>query len=184
MKLLLCVCSLILICVPGLAQSGRRVKESRPPSPAVEEPKDAPSPPVKQDETPQVTAEKNQDYGCTSDGTLARILDNETEAGEVFSSKAVDTRVVITAKPRPGYTREARRQGVQGYVILRVVLSSTGKISRIRVVRRLPAGLTENAIKAACKLEFKPAIKNGQAVSQWLNVEYAFRLSDSSIFGP
>ena len=184
MKLLLCACSLILVGGPVLAQSGRRVKESRQPSSPIEQPKEVPSPPVKQDEARQVTAEKNQEYRCTSDGTLARILDNETEPEEIFSSKAVDTRVEVTAKPKPSYTKEARRHGVQGYVILKVALSSTGKIRRVRVVRGLPAGLTENAIKAACKLEFKPAMKNGQAVSQWLNVEYAFRLADSSIFEP
>ena len=37
---------------------------------------------------------------------------------------------------------------------------------------RLPAGLTENAIKAVCKLEFKPVTKGGQPVSQWVDVEY------------
>jgi len=55
---------------------------------------------------------------------------------------------------------------------------------RVRVVRGLPGGLTENGIKAACKIEFKPALKAGQPVSQWLNVEYVFRLADSSIFKP
>jgi len=185
MKLLFCVVSLILFTGPVLSQSGRRVKETNLPPPVVEEQiKETVSQPAKQDEAPQVTAEKNQDYRCTDDGTLARILDNEAKAEQIFSSKAVDTRVRITAKPKPSYTKEARRNGVQGYVILKVVLSSTGKNSRVRVVRGLPAGLTENAIKAACKLQFKPAMKDGQAVSQWLNVEYVFRLADSSIFGP
>jgi hypothetical protein len=50
------------------------------------------------------------------------------------------------------------------------------------VVRRLPYGLTENAIRVACKIKFKPAMKDGVQVSQWLNVEYAFRLADSSIY--
>lgn len=184
MKLVICVFSLIAIPGSGLAQSGRRVKETKPPPPPVEEQiKESPQTP-KQDEASQVTAEKNQDYRCPDDGTLARILENETEPGEIFSAKVVDTRPVITAKPKPSYTKDARRNGVQGYVILKVVLSANGKIGRIRVVRGLPAGLTENAIKAACKIEFKPAMKQGQPVAQWLTVEYAFRLADSSILGP
>ncbi len=69
-------------------------------------------------------------------------------------------------------------------MILRVAVSSNGEIKRVRVVRRLPFGLTENAIRAACKLEFKPATKGGEAVSQWVNLEYVFRLADSSIVGP
>jgi hypothetical protein len=52
------------------------------------------------------------------------------------------------------------------------------------VVRRLPYGLTENAIRAACEIKFKPAMKGGQPVAQWVSLQYAFRLAESSIFGP
>jgi hypothetical protein len=34
-----------------------------------------------------------------------------------------------------------------------------GEIDRVRVVRRLPYGLTENGIQAACQINFKPALK-------------------------
>lgn len=90
----------------------------------------------------------------------------------------------VTAKPEAGYTREARRVGVQGNVILRVLLLANGKLDRVRVVRRLPYGLTENAIRAACEIKFKPAMKAGKEVSQWVTLAYAFRLANSSIFGP
>ena len=166
-------------------QSGRRVKETRvpvpPPEQEVKEPQPKPAPP---DESPPVTAEKNQDYRCTEDGSLARILETDTIDELVVSTKDVDTRAVITAKPRPSYTKEARRNGVQGFVRLKVLLSARGKIARVRVVKGLPAGLTENGIRAACRMEFKPAMKDGQAVAQWLTAEYVFRLADSSIFTP
>jgi protein TonB len=165
------------------SQSGRRVKETRvpvpPPEQEVKEPK--PTPP---NEPPPVTAEKNQDYRCTEDGSLARILETDTIDELVLSAKEVDRRAVITAKPRPSYTKEARRNGVQGFVRLKVLLSARGKIARVRVVKGLPAGLTENGIRAACKMEFKPAMKDGQPVAQWLTAEYVFRLADSSIFTP
>lgn len=175
----------VLLLVPVYAQSGRRVKDRLPPSaPGAEKLKEAsPVVPAK-DMAPPVTAERNQDYRCTDDGTLARIIDDEVQPASILSSKEVDSRAVITTKPKPGYTRDARRMGVQGYVILKVALSSNGKIDRVRVLRGLPAGLTENAIKAACRIEFKPALKAGQTVSQWLNVEYVFRLAESSILKP
>jgi protein TonB len=91
---------------------------------------------------------------------------------------------LVTAKPKPSYTREARRNGIQGFVALKVLLSARGKIDRIRVVKGLAAGLTENAIRAACRMEFKPAMKDGKPVSQWVTAEYVFRLADSSIFSP
>lgn len=166
------------------SQSGRRAKEIKTPAPPpIQEASEAKSKPA-EDDPPPVTAEKNQDYRCSEDGSLARILEKDDLGELVVSPKDVDVRAVITAKPKPSYTKEARRNGIQGFVTLRVLLSARGKIARVRVVKGLAAGLTENAIRAACKMEFKPARKNGQAVAQWLTAEYVFRLADSSIFTP
>jgi TonB family protein len=165
------------------SQSGRRGREIKTPSPATA-PVEGPTPKPAAIEPPEVTAEKNQEYRCTEDGSLARIIEPDDLPEVVVSPKDADVRAAITAKPKPSYTKEARRNGIQGFVTLKVLLSGRGKISRVRVMKGLPAGLTENAIRAACKIEFKPAMRNGQAVSEWLNAEYVFRLADSSIFTP
>ena len=177
--------TILILSSSAYSQSGRRVRETKapPPPPAREVIEPAPKS-ATTDEPPPVTAEKNQDYRCTEDGSLARIIEPDDLAEFVVSAKEVDVRATITAKPKPSYTKEARRNGVHGFVTLKVLLSARGKIARVRVVKGLPAGLTENAIRAACKMEFKPAMKNGQAVSQWLTAEYVFRLADSSIFSP
>lgn len=53
----------------------------------------------------------------------------------------------------------------------------------IEVVNRLPAGLTENAIAAARKITFTPAMKDGHPVSQMVILEYRFELFDRIIHG-
>jgi len=185
MKLLFSVITILALSSFAYSQSGRRAKEIRTPVSVPVQEVNQPKPAApSQDEAPPVTAEKNQDYLCISDGSLARILDAETPNDRVLTAKEVDARVVINAKPKPSYTKEARRNGIQGFVVLRLLLLGDGKISRVKVVKRLPAGLTENAIRAACKIEFKPAVKNGQPVAQWVTAEYVFRLADSSIFSP
>jgi len=165
------------------SQSGRRAKPITSPVPApVEEA--TPSAKTEQGEPPPVTAEKNQDYRCTDDNGLARILDAGDATERIVSAKEADVRAQITKKPQPDYTREARRNGIQGFVALKLLLAADGKVSRIRVIKGLPGGLTENAIRAACKIQFKPAMKDGQRASMWVTAEYAFRLADSSIFRP
>ncbi len=174
--------AILALSAVAYSQSGRRVKTpAATPSPEATEPAPNSAP---TDEPPPVTAERNQDYRCTDDGTLARIIEPDDKEEIVVSAKESDVRATISEKPKPSYTREARRNGVQGFVTLKVLLSARGKVARVRVIKGLPAGLTENAIRAACKIEFKPAMKNGQAVSQWVTVEYVFRLADSSIFTP
>lgn len=182
MKTFFSVFVITLLSLVVSAQSGRRAREIAvpvAPPPPVQEPEPKPKSPS---EAAPATAERNQDYRCSDDGSLERILD--PEEGQVLSSKKVDTRLEITAKPQPTYTKEARRMGVQGFVVLKTLMAGDGKVSRVRVVKGLPAGLTENAIRAACKMKFKPAIKDGQAVAQWITAEYIFRLANSSIFSP
>ena len=174
MKLIFCLAGALLLSSFVTPQSGRKAKEIRVPAPAPQAPEE---PKPKADLPPDplpVTAERNQDYRCVDDGSLARLLDPPNEL--VISSKNVDERAVIVRKPAPAYTREARRTWVQGIVTLRLLLSADKKISRLRVVKGLRAGLTENAIRAACKITFKPAMKDGQPVSQWVETEYVFRL--------
>ena len=183
MKMLFSVIAVLTLSVLVSAQSGRRGREITvpvpPPAPEVPESK-----PKTQDELPPLTAERNQDYRCTNDGSLARMLETEEPEPQVLPSKKVDVRLTILSKPSPSYTKEARRLGVQGFVVLKSLMDADARVSRVRVIRGLPAGLTANAIRAACKIKFKPAMKDGQAVAQWVTTEYVFRLSDSSIFGP
>ncbi len=68
----------------------------------------------------------------------------------------------ITFKPRPVYTEEGRRLKVEGEVLLEVVFTATGQIHIQRVVQGLGHGLDESAIRAAEKIQFKPALKDGQ----------------------
>jgi protein TonB len=176
-KFIPAVFAVLILTASVYAQSGRRgttIVVPVPPPEVVE-----PKAPVPTGSAP-VTAQKNEDYRCTDDASLAVI--SPTEAEEKVEKEKPDTPAQILSKPTPSYTKEARRLGVQGQVILKVLLSSEARISRIRIHRGLPAGLTENAIHAACKIRFKPALKNGVAVSRWVTVEYVFRVSQPSIF--
>jgi protein TonB len=181
-KLLLIISTILVFSTAGLPQSGRRKPPVTSPAP-LPDASPTPSPKTPEPKAPQVTAEKNQDYRCTDDGSLAHLMDNPA-AVRGFQLKEVDTRAEILARPEPKYTEAARHVGVQGVVVLKVLLGVDGQIERIRVVRRLPYGLTENAMRAACEIKFKPALKNGQQVPMWASMEYGFSLAKSSIYGP
>ena len=85
-------------------------------------------------------------------------------------------KVVVVSKPEPLYTEEARKAGITGTVVLRVVFFSSGEVANIRVIRGLPNGLTESAIEAAKHLRFIPATKNGEFISNWMELQYNFDL--------
>jgi TonB family protein len=132
--------------------------------------------PIKKD------AADEQLYRCTANNAGALLSTGEAEEGPVFTGRELSTKAQILSKPTPDFPESARRRDTQGTVALRVVLAGTGKISTVKVLKGLPDGLTESAIRAACKIRFNPATKDGQPVSQAVMVEYNFALSDR-IFG-
>jgi TonB family protein len=83
----------------------------------------------------------------------------------------------IIFKPKPVYTDEGRKLGVEGEVLLDVVFASNGQIRVVKVVRGLGHGLDESAIHAAEKMQFKPALRNGQPADFEAVVHVVFQLA-------
>ena len=94
---------------------------------------------------------------------------------EVFSATgSMKPNFLHTEKAR--YTEQARTNRVQGTVVVSAVFTADGRITSIRVIRGLPDGLDEEAIKALHKFRFTPATKNGQPVSTKMSMEFTFNL--------
>jgi periplasmic protein TonB len=107
--------------------------------------------------------------------TPAPQIAEETKGGEeAFSENEVTVRARILSQPEPEYTEEARKNQASGTVVLRVVLSSSGEVTDIRVVSGLPYGLTGKAVEAARQIKFTPATMSGRAVSQSTQIRYNF----------
>jgi TonB family protein len=89
---------------------------------------------------------------------------------------AVDSKPVPLNSIKPNYTEEARRDNVQGVVIVRVLVDEKGNVESARVVQGLPDGLNEEAIIAARKMKFKPAMKDGKPVRYPMIIRVGFYL--------
>lgn len=83
----------------------------------------------------------------------------------------------ITYKPRPVYTEEGRQLKIEGEVLLQVVFTATGQIRIERVVQGLGHGLDESAIRAAERIQFKPALKDGQPADFEAVLHIVFQLA-------
>lgn len=93
------------------------------------------------------------------------------------ASNAVATKAVITNRPRPNYTEQARQNKTQGSVTVRVLLGGNGRVKSASVVRGLPDGLNEKAIEAVYKLTFTPARNGaGQPIDSWVSVNVGFTI--------
>lgn len=82
----------------------------------------------------------------------------------------------ILSKQKPKYTEDARRDKIQGVVVLSAVFRKDGTITDVKVVRGLGYGLDEEAIKAAYLIKFVPGAKDGQPVNVRARLEFTFSL--------
>lgn len=112
--------------------------------------------------------------GCCGPG--GGTGNNPDDPDRVYPPPQVTQRARVLAKPEPQYTEEARKGGITGSVVLRVVFSRTGEVTNIRAVSTLPLGLTERAIAAARLIRFLPATKDGRPVNVSMQLEYNFNL--------
>jgi TonB family protein len=94
----------------------------------------------------------------------------EVAAGPVLPAE-------ILSKPTPIYTAEARSLGIEGEVLLEVVLQASGSLQVVRVVRGLGHGLDDNAVKAAEQIRFRPAMRNGQPADSKVVLHIVFQLA-------
>ena len=116
------------------------------------------------------------DKGLGDGGVGGSNGNHPNEPNRIYRLPEVTQRAKVISKPEPQYTEAARKNQVTGSVVLSVIFSETGEVTSIRAVRLLPDGLTEKAIAAARQIRFVPAMRNGQSVSVYMQLEYNFNL--------
>jgi TonB family protein len=85
---------------------------------------------------------------------------------------------VIVSQHRPPYPPLAKMQKVQGVVVVQALISETGKVLEVKVLRGVPqdVGINEAAMEAARRSTYRPATINGVAVKSYKNLTIPFRL--------
>jgi len=79
--------------------------------------------------------------------------------------------------PNPKYTYEARKNKLEGKVVLTAIVDRSGKAERILEVKGLSDGLTEQAIAVVRQWQFKPARDLlGNAVTVMVPLDVTFHL--------
>ncbi|MBI4481270.1 MAG: TonB family protein [Acidobacteria bacterium] len=99
------------------------------------------------------------------------------EGGGPYRPGGGVTEPILIFGPEPPYTEEARKNKIQGVVVLQAIIRRDGSVDNLRVVRSLGFGLEDSAIKTiATQWKFKPGMKGGQPVDVYATIEVYFRL--------
>ncbi|MDG5813661.1 TonB-dependent receptor [Chitinispirillales bacterium ANBcel5] len=79
------------------------------------------------------------------------------------------------------YPEELLREGVEGTVVLELLVDENGAVESVTVVDGVHPQLDSSALKAAVDFTFSPAIANGEPVAVMLYYEYHFSLRDVAV---
>lgn len=89
--------------------------------------------------------------------------------GDVKAPVAID-------RPEPTYTESARKARVAGTVVVEAIISKSGRVEDVKVLKGLPMGLSVEAEEAVKKWRFKPGTLNGEPVATIFNLTVTFKL--------
>ncbi len=75
------------------------------------------------------------------------------------------------------YPEIARKAGIEGKVIIQVLVSEKGKVIKTRIIKSLGhSGCDEAAVKAIRGVKWKPALQRDKPVKVWVAIPVIFRL--------
>jgi protein TonB len=98
--------------------------------------------------------------------------------GIVMTDDTVDQVPRATYQAPMTYPPRARAGGVEGHVVISLLIGVTGEIEQVRIVESHPEGVfDEAAMQGINQWRFEPATYQGQAVRAWARQRVRFDLS-------
>lgn len=99
---------------------------------------------------------------------------------------ADDAFIFVQEEPKPvnmadikklvGYPQIARDAGIQGDVVLRILVDEKGNYVKHKIIKQAHPILAQACEAQVPKLKFTPAIQGGKSIKFWVNVPFKFTL--------
>jgi TonB family protein len=153
---------------PSAAQLDQQRRETRP-EPVAETRPSTPAPIPTQTAAPQQPA-----VSAPAPAPAPQV--SAVREGDVVSVGALDVVPRITRAVKPVYPSMAMRQKVAATIVLTVLVSETGDVLDVRVLRGEPRfGLNDAAIRAMKATRFSSPMKDGKRVRTWFPQSIEFK---------
>jgi protein TonB len=102
---------------------------------------------------------------------------NISPAKSEYGIGEVDQIPMATFQIPPDYPYHAKRQGTEGVVSIRFLVTKEGTVSSFSVLKATPEGVFDEAARrSVLRWKFKPGVKGGEAVNTWVEMDIEFDL--------
>ena len=133
-------------------------------------------------ETETAFGQKDNDKG-TEDRNVTRTLKEEVfrSVEQMPTFPGGDAALMKYLSSHIQYPTMAAENNVQGKVVVQFVVTKTGKVGEVKVVRSVDKDLDREAVRVCKSLpNFVPGRQNGQPVSVWYTLPVTFKLQGAN----
>jgi len=123
----------------------------------------SPSAEFKKSHQPSSSSAEHKEHGDPQESSAAVVLHQDTP--------------LYLVNPPPEYPRLARRRGLEGVVLLEVLVDNSGRVVDIRLSRTSGHALLDKAaMKGVQRWQFIPGTMNGRPQEMWVEIPVRFKL--------
>ncbi|MEO0585855.1 MAG: energy transducer TonB [Bacteroidota bacterium] len=131
-----------------------------------------------------------EDKEGADEGFFDGEIDADGDIPDVIVEQEPDINQFIFAEEEPspinmadvqkliGYPQIARDAGIQGSVVVRVLVGKKGQYKKHKIINQVHPILSKAVEKEIGKLRFSPAIQGGKPIEFWVNIPFNFKLID------
>lgn len=87
-----------------------------------------------------------------------------------------DEAPVVVKRVMPLYPENAKKDGVEGLVYVKIFITTEGKVSKAEVIKSVRADLDSSAVAAARQWTFQPAKVKGKPIAVWITLPIRYKL--------
>lgn len=124
---------------------------------------------------PDITPEEKQ----PEEASQTNFENPRVEIGDLIPLEDVDIEPEIATRVNPKYPSVAFQRGVEGKVVINVLISESGDVIETALIKGIsgPYGFNEDCTNAVRQWKFVPAFKNGVKVKVWKTISFTFKKS-------
>lgn len=93
------------------------------------------------------------------------------------SNELIDYQPEILTWAKPAYSEEARRAGLEGTVVVKVLLNECGEVIQAEIQTGVHKMLDDAALSAGMKCRFSPGRRQGVPVKAYMALPFSFKLN-------
>jgi protein TonB len=150
--------------IPQTEQFNRPPPPARPSIPIASEDEDIPD---------ELTIDETEiDFTQPIEEAPPPPLDEEEPIVEFY---ALSEKPVVINREEPKYPELARKAGIEGMVVVKVLIGTKGDVEKVEVVKSHPM-LDESAMAAAKLFKFTPGKQRDRVVKVWMTIPFTFKL--------